>query len=147
MKSMAIFVAFLFFAFGAMATFSNVNVEEKFSVKTESIHFDNLLHGNYSVLLSENKPVIPYYTKTYVLPAGSRFSIDVEPEEIKNLGEVELKAGYIPAPPGYEIREGSYEEAIENVDVCAYVSAIYGDIARASGSARHDMDQDLRRGE
>ena len=112
MKSMAVFVAFLFLAFGAMATFSNVDVKKEVAMEAKGIDFHSLLKENYSVLISENRPVIPYYTRTYILPAGSRFSIDVEARGIKNLGRIDMDAGYIPAPPGYEIKEGSYDKGI-----------------------------------
>jgi len=89
-----------------------MQVESHDETKVKDIDFHSLLKENYSMLISENRPVIPYYTRTYILPAGSRFSIDVEARGIKNLGRLDMDAGYIPAPPGYEIKEGSYDKGI-----------------------------------
>ncbi|MCD6482098.1 MAG: hypothetical protein J7L31_07545, partial [Thermoplasmata archaeon] len=67
-----------------------MQVESHDETKVKDIDFHSLLKENYSMLISENRPVIPYYTRTYILPAGSRFSIDVEARGIKNLGRLDM---------------------------------------------------------
>ena len=62
-------------------------------------------------LIAENKPVVPFYTKTYVFPAGSKVSIEIYPQKIKKL-DVMLPSSYIPSPPGFEIEQGSYDADI-----------------------------------
>ena len=120
MKSLAIVIAILFLGFSGMATF-NETVKKQLIHQAEhiDIEFSHLIMEDGIInikkcanLLADNKPIIPVYTKTYVLPAGSKFFIKIKPVEIKNLGNIHLQSSYIPAPPGYEIKEGKYNEDI-----------------------------------
>ena len=43
--------------------------------------------------------------------AESKFSIEVKAKDIESI-DMQLKPSYIPAPPGYEIKEGSYDKDI-----------------------------------
>ena len=105
MKAIVIFLSFiLLFPVGGV-------IEEKIgSEKIESMEAKEVA-SSYATLLAENKPVVPVYIKTYVFPAGSKFSIEVKAKDIESI-DMQLKPSYIPAPPGYEIKEGSYDKDI-----------------------------------
>ncbi len=95
-----------------MALFLGLNgIAIKETEKTTEIK-EKIEIGNCASLLVENKPIVPVYIKTYILPAGSKFSIYAEPSIIKNLGKMDLPASYIPAPPGGKIRKGRYDPNI-----------------------------------
>ena len=96
----------------AIFIMQTVNDENIIKGVKECLNLVKVNTKNCAALLAANKPIIPVYIKTYVFPAGSKFSIEAKPLEIKKLENVTLKASYIPAPPGYEIKEGSYDKNI-----------------------------------
>ncbi|HEC77164.1 MAG TPA: hypothetical protein ENI33_07930 [Thermoplasmatales archaeon] len=119
MKSLAIFIVVLFMTFGAIATLNETPVNFREKVKKEFINFSEPFIEENAVridgcanLISENKPVIPFYKKTYIYPAGTSFKIEISPAEIKNIGKINLPSSYIPVPPGYELKKGSYNADI-----------------------------------
>jgi len=121
MKSLAVVIAILFLALNGIGTLNEIVVKDTTDIQQnmEQIEFsqvivkeDMVYVENCANLIAENKPIVPVYIKTYILPAGSKFSVEAKPVEIKNLGRVKLPASYIPAPPEYEIKEGSYDENI-----------------------------------
>ncbi len=107
MKSIVAVVLILFLVAGN----AGLPNELQKSNRTSKLMTAKEVATNYATLLAENKPVIPVYIKTYVLPAGSKFSIEVKTKDIESV-DMQLKPSYIPAPPGYEIKEGSYDRDI-----------------------------------
>jgi len=72
MKAIVIFLSFiLLFPVGGV-------VEEKIGSETSESMEAKEIASSYATLLAENKPVVPVYIKTYVFPAGSKFSIEVK---------------------------------------------------------------------
>ena len=111
MKYLAIFVAILFLGFSGIAGFNDMQPKEKFvqNTKAETISLEK---ADLSLMLVANKPEVPVYTKVYVFPAGSRFSVEAKPMHVERMENAHLKASYIPSPPGYEIKEGKYDDNI-----------------------------------
>jgi len=120
MKSLALCVAILFVTMGAMSTMNHVSITDEETVhhnehialsesvtETTTISMDNC--GSLAV---EHRPVVPVYTRTYILPAGSTFTVEAHPVEVNTLGNIELPASPIRSPPGFTIGEGSYDADI-----------------------------------
>ncbi len=82
------------------------HVEFSASILNDSVYIEKCAN-----LISENKPVVPFYTKTYVFPAGSRVGVEVHPQKIKKLDTM-LPSSYIPSPPGFEVKQGNYDANI-----------------------------------
>ncbi|MCD6171459.1 MAG: hypothetical protein J7J36_03465, partial [Thermoplasmata archaeon] len=73
----------------------------------------NIFAENANYMHDAGKPMLPYYTKIYYFPLGTKISIKCQPVGIK---EIEISGKIMPAPSpqpyGYAIRDIKEDESV-----------------------------------